>query len=70
VTGEVVVSSVYTSHLRYDTMASQCEALGLDSRKKLSNWLGNGYDSAEDSDELDLHAGPSPCVSIQKVTYS
>jgi hypothetical protein len=70
VAGQVAVSSISTSPLPYGTMASQCEALGMGSRKKLSSWLVNGYDSAEDSNELDLHVGPSPRVPIQKVTYT
>ncbi|XP_078160554.1 protein SEMI-ROLLED LEAF 2 [Carex rostrata] len=66
VAGQVAVSSVSTSPLPYGTMASQCEALGLGSRKKLSSWLvNNGYDSAEDSATLDLHGGPH--IPIQKV---
>jgi hypothetical protein len=65
VAGQVAVSSVSTSPLPYGTMASQCEALGMGSRKKLSSWLVNGYDSAEDSAALDLHAGPH--IPIQKV---
>lgn len=67
VAGQVAVSSVSTSPLPYGTMASQCEALGMGSRKKLSSWLVNGYDSAEDSNELDLHADPTPRVPVQKV---
>lgn len=66
VAGQVAVSSVSTSPLPYGTMASQCEALGLGSRKKLSSWLvNNGYDSAEDSATLDLNGGPH--FPIQKV---
>lgn len=69
VAGQVAVSSVSTSPLPYGTMASQCEALGMGSRKKLSSWLVNGYDSAEDSNALDLQAGPGPHVP-QKVTFT
>lgn len=39
--GQVAGSSVSTSPLPYDTIASQCESLGTDSRKKLSNWLAH-----------------------------
>lgn len=39
VAGQVAGTSVSTSPLPYSTMASQCEALGTDTRKKLSNWL-------------------------------
>ncbi|KAJ7977860.1 ARM repeat superfamily protein [Quillaja saponaria] len=39
VAGQVAGTSVSTSPLPYNTMASQCEALGTGGRKKLSNWL-------------------------------
>ncbi|CAI9103529.1 OLC1v1002029C2 [Oldenlandia corymbosa var. corymbosa] len=39
VAGQVAGTSVSTSPLPYSAMASQCEALGTDTRKKLSNWL-------------------------------
>ncbi|XAR52684.1 hypothetical protein NMG60_11020874 [Bertholletia excelsa] len=39
VAGQVAGSSVSTSPLPYSTMASQCEALGTGTRKKLSSWL-------------------------------
>ncbi|CAN6467929.1 unnamed protein product [Victoria cruziana] len=39
VAGHVASASVATSPLSYSTMASQCEALGLGTRKKLSSWL-------------------------------
>lgn len=41
VAGQVAGTSVSTSPLPYNTMASQCEALGTGTRKKLSNWLAN-----------------------------
>nr|XP_023894081.1 uncharacterized protein LOC112006003 [Quercus suber] len=41
VAGQVVGTSVTTSPLPYNTMASQCEALGTGTRKKLSNWLAH-----------------------------
>ncbi|KAA3487170.1 protein EFR3-like protein B-like isoform X2 [Gossypium australe] len=41
VAGQVVATSVSTSPLPYDTMASQCEAFGTGTRKKLSNWLAH-----------------------------
>lgn len=41
VAGQVAGSSVSTSPLPYDTITSQCESLGTDSRKKLSNWLAH-----------------------------
>ncbi|KAB1202104.1 hypothetical protein CJ030_MR8G004271 [Morella rubra] len=39
VAGQVAGTSVTTSPLPYNTMASHCEALGTGTRKKLSNWL-------------------------------
>lgn len=39
VAGHVAGTSVTTSPLPYNTMASHCEALGTGTRKKLSNWL-------------------------------
>ncbi|KAJ7973268.1 ARM repeat superfamily protein [Quillaja saponaria] len=39
VAGHVAGTPVSTSPLPYNTMASQCEALGTGGRKKLSNWL-------------------------------
>ncbi|XP_008453385.2 protein SEMI-ROLLED LEAF 2 [Cucumis melo] len=41
VAGQVVGTSVSTSPLPYNAMASQCEALGTGTRKKLSNWLAH-----------------------------
>ncbi|KAG7968375.1 hypothetical protein I3843_08G150900 [Carya illinoinensis] len=41
VAGQVAGTSVTTSPLSYNTMASQCEALGTGTRKKLSNWLAH-----------------------------
>ncbi|ESQ32200.1 hypothetical protein EUTSA_v10003593mg [Eutrema salsugineum] len=39
VAGEVVVSSVSTSPLPYDTMTNRCETFGTGTRQKLSRWL-------------------------------
>ncbi|KAL5983536.1 hypothetical protein ACLOJK_017623 [Asimina triloba] len=39
VAGQVAGASVSTSPLSYSTMASQCEALGMGTRRKLSSWL-------------------------------
>lgn len=39
--GQVAATSVSTSPLPYDTMASRCEAFGTGTRKKLSNWLAH-----------------------------
>ncbi|KAL1212768.1 Protein SEMI-ROLLED LEAF 2 [Cardamine amara subsp. amara] len=39
VAGQVVVSSVSTSPLPYDTMTNRCETFGTGTRQKLSRWL-------------------------------
>lgn len=39
--GQVAATSVSTSPLPFDTMASRCEAFGTGTRKKLSNWLAH-----------------------------
>lgn len=39
--GQVAGASVSTSPLPFSAMAGQCEALGTDSRKKLSTWLSH-----------------------------
>lgn len=49
VAGQVAGTSVSTSPVPYGTMASQCEALGTVTRKKLSSWLVNGPDLVEDT---------------------
>ncbi|CAN6313041.1 unnamed protein product [Urochloa humidicola] len=49
VAGQVAGASVSTSPLPYDTMTSQCEALGLGTRKKLSSWLVNGHESTPEN---------------------
>ncbi|KAE8725513.1 cytochrome c oxidase subunit 5C [Hibiscus syriacus] len=45
--GQVAANSVSTSPLPYDTMASQCEAFGTGTRKKLSNWLAHENGAAD-----------------------
>ncbi|KAL6902259.1 hypothetical protein ACP4OV_005135 [Aristida adscensionis] len=49
VAGQVAGASVSTSPLPYGTMTSQCEALGLGTRKKLSSWLINGHETTPDN---------------------
>ncbi|RRT59765.1 hypothetical protein B296_00007566 [Ensete ventricosum] len=36
-------------------MASQCEALGMGTRKKLSSWLVGSHESMSDNPSLSLH---------------
>ncbi|XP_045795084.1 protein SEMI-ROLLED LEAF 2 isoform X1 [Trifolium pratense] len=54
VASQVAGTSVSTSPLPYNTMASQCESLGTCSRKKLSNWLTfeNHYTQSPDTSFL------------------
>ncbi|XP_058084129.1 protein SEMI-ROLLED LEAF 2 [Magnolia sinica] len=54
VAGQVAGASVSTSPLSYSTMASQCEALGKGTRRKLSSWLN--HDSKADQLLLTLPA--------------
>lgn len=49
-------TSISTSPLPYDTMASQCEALGMGPRKKLSNWLVHEDCSPEATDMVPFSA--------------
>lgn len=49
VAGQVAGTSVSTSPLPYGAMASQCEALGMGARKKLSSWLVGSHDSISDT---------------------
>lgn len=41
VAGQVAGTTVSTSPLPFSAMASQCQTLGTDTRKKLTNWLSN-----------------------------
>ncbi|KAL2325592.1 hypothetical protein Fmac_024650 [Flemingia macrophylla] len=54
VAGQVAGTTISTSPLPYNAMASQCESLGTCARKKLSNWLAfeNHYSQAADKSFL------------------
>lgn len=54
VAGQVAGTTVSNSPLPFNTMASHCEALGTDTRKKLSTWLTheNHYAKAASDSEL------------------
>lgn len=41
VAGQVAGTTVSTSPLPFSAMASQCQTLGTDTRKKLTNWLSS-----------------------------
>ncbi|MQL81832.1 hypothetical protein Taro_014296 [Colocasia esculenta] len=61
VAGQVAGTCVSTSPLPYGTMASQCEALGVGTRRKLSCWLGS-------NDELTLDKPSTLCGCKQLAT--
>ncbi|GJN31263.1 hypothetical protein PR202_gb19643 [Eleusine coracana subsp. coracana] len=78
VAGQVAGASVLTSPLPYGAMTSQCEALGLGTRKKLSSWLVNGHESTPDNPMpslpsahhsiiLGIHHTPSESCSTVKL---
>lgn len=69
VAGQVAGTSVSTSPLPFSAMASQCQALGTDTRKKLTNWLShdNHYVKAA-SPLITFPADEQP--SIRKVRSS
>ncbi|KAK1434477.1 hypothetical protein QVD17_00220 [Tagetes erecta] len=48
--GQVAGASVSTSPLPFSAMAGQCEALGTDSRKKLSTWLSHANSDTKTAD--------------------
>lgn len=53
VAGQVAGTTVSTSPLPYGTMTSQCEALGVGTRKKLSSWLGSSHDLIQEEHAQD-----------------
>uniref|UniRef100_A0A1D1ZJR9 Protein EFR3 cmp44E n=1 Tax=Anthurium amnicola TaxID=1678845 RepID=A0A1D1ZJR9_9ARAE len=61
VAGQVAGTCISTSPLPYGTMASQCEALGMGTRKKLSCWLGN-------NDELTLDKPTTTLCGCKQLT--
>ncbi|GMG99780.1 hypothetical protein Nepgr_001620 [Nepenthes gracilis] len=68
VAGQVAGTSVSTSPLPYSAIASQCEALGAGTRKKLSNWLS--HENHLGRTAVNLSPANSPCGSatISKMT--
>ncbi|GAB4835674.1 hypothetical protein Ancab_000584 [Ancistrocladus abbreviatus] len=68
VAGQVVGTSVSTSPLPYSALASQCEALGAGTRKKLSSWLSPENQQGRTA-ERPIQALPSDeTVAISKIT--
>ncbi|OMO86277.1 Armadillo-type [Corchorus capsularis] len=68
VAGQVAATSVSTSPLPYDAMASRCEAFGTGTRKKLSNWLAheNHQTGAADKDLPTIPADRH--MTLRKIT--
>lgn len=62
VAGQVAGTSVSTSPLPYGTMAGQCEALGMGTRKKLSSWLVGSHESMSDNPSPSLHMDEQKAV--------
>ncbi|GLT77773.1 hypothetical protein SLA2020_493310 [Shorea laevis] len=70
VAGQVAGTSVTTSPLPYNTMASQCEALGTGTRKKLSNWLAHEHHQSRALDKsLPVFAADGH-LALEKITSS
>lgn len=69
VAAEVAGTSVSTSPLPYGAMASQCDALGTGTRKKLSTWLVDSHDPVPDAHPLTL---PVSCQSgiVKVIKYN
>nr|DAD38267.1 TPA_asm: hypothetical protein HUJ06_008908 [Nelumbo nucifera] len=68
VAGQVVGATVSTSPLPYSAMASQCEALGTGTRKKLSNWLAYEASAVKASDKMPSTFSADGQSTIRKIT--
>ncbi|GKU91130.1 hypothetical protein SLEP1_g5046 [Rubroshorea leprosula] len=69
VAGQVATTPVSSSGLPYNTMASQCEALGTGTRKKLSNWLTPETPHKSSADDRLLPEVPADeCIEIRRIT--
>ncbi|TQD69101.1 hypothetical protein C1H46_045366 [Malus baccata] len=68
VAGQVAGTAVSTSPLPYNTMASQCEALGTGTRKKLSNWLAHENHQSSVRDRLFPAFPANGRAALQKIT--
>ncbi|KAM2182827.1 hypothetical protein COP2_034150 [Malus domestica] len=68
VAGQVAGTAVSTSPLPYNTMASQCEALGTGTRKKLSNWLAHENHQSSVRDRLFPAFPADGRAALQKIT--
>ncbi|GLT96388.1 hypothetical protein SLE2022_140120 [Rubroshorea leprosula] len=69
VAGQVAATSVSSSPLPYDTMASQCEALTAETRYKLSNWLALETHQSRTPSRFFPAAAPSDgCNALRKIT--
>ncbi|XP_015874915.3 protein SEMI-ROLLED LEAF 2 isoform X2 [Ziziphus jujuba] len=68
VAGQVAGSSVSTSPLPYNAMASQCEALGTGTRKKLCNWLAHDTHHGETSEKFVLTFPANGRTALSQIT--
>ncbi|GJT24056.1 protein semi-rolled leaf 2 [Tanacetum coccineum] len=62
--GQVAGASVSTSPLPFSAMAGQCEALGTDSRKKLSTWLSHTNGETKSAEMDVIHVQTSNITKI------
>lgn len=67
VAGQVAGTAVSTSPLPYNTMTSQCEALGTCARKKLSNWLAYENHDSHAADKSLLALPENGNLALEKV---
>lgn len=69
VASHVAGTSVSTSPLPYNAMASQCESLGTCSRKKLSNWLAFENHYTQSPDKSFLAFARNSNAALEKEAY-
>nr|KYP41178.1 Protein EFR3 isogeny [Cajanus cajan] len=67
VAGQVAGTTISTSPLPYNTMASQCESLGTCARKKLSNWLAFENHYSQTADKSFLAIADTRKSALEKV---
>ncbi|XP_057423570.1 protein SEMI-ROLLED LEAF 2-like [Lotus japonicus] len=67
VASQVAGTTVSTTPLPYNTMASQCESLGTCARKKLSNWLAYENHHTQTPDRLFLAIADHRNSALEKV---
>ncbi|KAF8394670.1 hypothetical protein HHK36_020886 [Tetracentron sinense] len=68
VAGQVAGTSVSTSPLPYSTMASQCEALGMGTRRKLSSWLAHENHDSRAAEKMFPTISSDGRSAVRKIT--